>query len=153
MRVAMKKTIAALLGLAGALAAHPTAQAGGDKIVYDQCYADAINWELVCGIYVADPDGSNTIWLTTSGVHPVWAPDGSKIAFVDSEPSDIYLLDLRERTFTNLTNHSAYDTVPAWSRDGLKIAFASDRDGPLELYVMNADGSGATRLTYNVGFV
>lgn len=30
-----------------------------------------------------------------------------------------------------------------------KIAFASDRDGNWEIYVMNADGSGQTRLTKN----
>ena len=30
-----------------------------------------------------------------------------------------------------------------------KIAFASDRDGNYEIYVMNADGSGQTRLTDN----
>jgi len=30
-----------------------------------------------------------------------------------------------------------------------KIAFASDRDGNYEIYVMNADGSGQTRLTNN----
>src|SRR5262245_48330537 len=33
------------------------------------------------------------------------------------------------------------------SRDGTKIAFVSERDGNPELYVMNADGSGARRLT------
>ena len=30
-----------------------------------------------------------------------------------------------------------------------KIAFASDRDGNLEVYVMNADGTGQTNLTNN----
>ncbi|GAH29359.1 unnamed protein product [marine sediment metagenome] len=30
-----------------------------------------------------------------------------------------------------------------------KIAFYSDRDGDLEIYVMNADGSNQTRLTNN----
>ena len=36
----------------------------------------------------------------------------------------------------------------SWSPDGTKIAFSSDRDGGLqEIYVMNADGSGQTRLT------
>ena len=30
--------------------------------------------------------------------------------------------------------------------DGRKIAFASNRDGRLEAYVMNADGSGQRRL-------
>ena len=40
--------------------------------------------------------------------------------------------------------HSAY---PAWSPDGSRIAFTSDRDGSVDIYVMNADGSGVTRLT------
>ena len=33
--------------------------------------------------------------------------------------------------------------------DGSKIAFSSSRDGNYEIYVMNADGSGQTRLTIN----
>jgi len=32
-----------------------------------------------------------------------------------------------------------------------KIAFVSDRDGDLEIYVMNADGSNQTNLTNNPG--
>jgi hypothetical protein len=39
--------------------------------------------------------------------------------------------------------------MPAWSPDGTKIAFKSYRDFNDEIYVMNADGSGATRLTNN----
>jgi Tol biopolymer transport system component len=40
-----------------------------------------------------------------------------------------------------------YDVFPVWSPDGQKIAFASNRDGPLNVYVMNQDGSGVVRLT------
>lgn len=36
---------------------------------------------------------------------------------------------------------------PQWSHDGRRIVFTSDREGDKELYVMNADGSGVTRLT------
>jgi TolB protein len=36
---------------------------------------------------------------------------------------------------------------PAFSADGSRIAFVSQRDGNAEIYVMNADGTGATRLT------
>jgi Tol biopolymer transport system component len=39
--------------------------------------------------------------------------------------------------------------VPAWSPDGSRIAFESYRDGNFEIYVMNADGSGQTRITNN----
>lgn len=39
------------------------------------------------------------------------------------------------------------DGSPAWSPDGTRIAFYSERDGNAEIYVMNADGTGVTRLT------
>ncbi len=39
------------------------------------------------------------------------------------------------------------DVDPAWSPDGSKIAFASTREGGFQLWVMNADGSNAQRLT------
>ena len=53
-------------------------------------------------------------------------------------------------TPVNLTNHSALDGSSAWSPDGQRIAFASNRGGPVELYLMNADGSGVTRLAGNL---
>ncbi len=39
------------------------------------------------------------------------------------------------------------DVFPAWSPDGSRIAFQAYRDGQAEIYVMNANGSGQTRLT------
>lgn len=38
---------------------------------------------------------------------------------------------------------------PAWSPDGERIVFTSYRDGPGELYVMDADGSNLINLTQN----
>ncbi len=46
-----------------------------------------------------------------------------------------------------LTNHPATDGTPSWSPDGSRIAFTSNRDGKSEIYLMNPDGSGVTRLT------
>ena len=42
---------------------------------------------------------------------------------------------------------AAAATEPAFSPDGSRIAFVSTRDGQPEIYVMDADGTGATRLT------
>lgn len=48
---------------------------------------------------------------------------------------------------TRLTNNPERDEEPAFSRDGSKIAFVSERDGGnKEIYIMNAGGSGQTRL-------
>lgn len=46
---------------------------------------------------------------------------------------------------SRLTEHLAADAEPAWSTQG--IAFTSLRDGNVEIYRMNADGSAETRLT------
>jgi WD40-like Beta Propeller Repeat len=40
---------------------------------------------------------------------------------------------------------------PAWSPDGSRIAFSSDRNGNgFEIWTMNADGSGQTRVTFEL---
>ena len=38
---------------------------------------------------------------------------------------------------------------PSWSPDGSRIAYESLRGGSTEIYVVNADGTGQTRLTNN----
>jgi Tol biopolymer transport system component len=50
-----------------------------------------------------------------------------------------------------LTTDATGAAHPAWSADGTKIAFVSGRDGNNEIYVMNADGTGQTRLTNDPG--
>jgi hypothetical protein len=52
---------------------------------------------------------------------------------------------------TNLTNsNSVGELQPAWSPDGTKIAFYSDSSGNLDVFTMNADGSGQTNVTNNL---
>ncbi|HYK83577.1 MAG TPA: Ig-like domain-containing protein [Gemmatimonadales bacterium] len=46
-----------------------------------------------------------------------------------------------------VTDDTAAATAPAFSPDGSRIAFLSTRDGPPEIYVMDADGTNAARLT------
>src|SRR5215831_7143020 len=51
-----------------------------------------------------------------------------------------------------LTDAPGYDAEGSWSHDGRKIVFTSQRDGDLEIYVMDADGRHPRRLTHAPGY-
>ena len=76
-------------------------------------------------------------------------PEGI-IAFSSVAPRhfDLYLHDSPGDT-TQLTKTSALDYNAAFSPDGRRIAFVSERDGNVDLYSMNVDGSNIARLTSN----
>jgi dipeptidyl aminopeptidase/acylaminoacyl peptidase len=85
-------------------------------------------------------------------------PNG-KIAFASNRSDafnfEVYVMNSDGTGVTQLTNSPGSERQPAWSPDGQKIVFSSERDGifagPMapapKIYVMNADGSGQTRLT------
>jgi TolB protein len=50
---------------------------------------------------------------------------------------------------TQITTNPTDDIEPVWSPDGTKISFASNRDGNLEIYIMNANGTEQNRITTN----
>jgi Tol biopolymer transport system component len=63
--------------------------------------------------------------------------------------SDIWVVDLETMERTQLTFDAAWDGNPTISADGMVIVFTSNRDGNNEIYMINRDGSGLTRLTEN----
>lgn len=129
------------------------------------------HWE----IYVMDPDGSNLRRLTTTpgetlgSEHPVWSPDGKKIAFDSSwdrmgekweEVTEIYVMEADGSNVQRLSSTTGRGNLaPVWSSNGKRIVFMSTRDlrsekwgQSAELYVMDADGSNVSRLTFNKAF-
>jgi thiosulfate/3-mercaptopyruvate sulfurtransferase len=116
-------------------------------------------------IGVMNADGSDAKLLTklpsSDGrpMRPAWSPDGTRIAFhaskVETEPSvhvaHIYVLDVATGALTKLAPHDKpyLDEAPSWFPDGNRIAFQSDRTGTMQVWVMNADGTGARQVTRN----
>jgi Tol biopolymer transport system component/imidazolonepropionase-like amidohydrolase len=76
--------------------------------------------------------------------------DGRTIVF--DLLGDLYAIPIAGGRATRLTSGMGWDCMPRWSPDGTRIAFISDRDGTDNLWVANADGSGAHRITSEVDF-
>ena len=83
-----------------------------------------------------------------------FAPDGSRLAFVVTEPArgqtrerHIWLLDVAAGRARQITFSSKTERSPRWSPDGDSLAFISDRDGEPHLYILSMRlGGEAIRL-------
>ena len=112
-------------------------------------------------VYVMNADGTGVRRVVDSySRDPSWSPDGTKIAY--AEGVDLRLAvavvgadGTNKRLLTPATSF-AFDSTPAWSSDGARIAFATNRDAAgtnnSEIYAMNADGTGLTRVTSNTSY-
>ncbi|MCG7896392.1 MAG: hypothetical protein JAZ12_18300 [Candidatus Thiodiazotropha taylori] len=135
-------------------------------------------------IYRMDVDGSNVQRLTdTEGYDggPWFSPDSTKIVwrawhptsaaekaqwqenmkqdYVQSTPLDIWVMNADGSNKIRLTDNGATNWAPSWHPDGKRIVFSSNMDDwrddyktyghNFELYLINSDGSGLKRITYN----
>jgi TolB protein len=92
-----------------------------------------------------------------AGIFPLWSPDGSAITYLSGYPdTKLMLVDAADETVLELAKgmHVNREVPPQWSPDGKVIAFAA-YDDPAdgkgqssEIYVVQADGTQLTRLTY-----
>jgi YD repeat-containing protein len=108
-------------------------------------------------VYVMNANGTSQTRLTYDAADDsaaVWSPDSAKIVFQSLRNGQYYQVYVMNADGTNQLNKSngiAADYQPSWSPNGAQIAFASDRDqaGFSSIYVMNANGSSQTRLTFS----
>ena len=101
-------------------------------------------------------------WIDRRGQHETLAvepqnygyamvsPDGSRVAVEHTTRSnrDIWILDLKRLTQTQLTDGPTEDMLPVWSADGQRVFFASRRSGNFDVYSQAADGASSARLEF-----
>ena len=87
----------------------------------------------------------NPLWMR----HPAISPDGKTIAF--SYQGDIFTVPSSGGRAKQITSNAAFDSYPVWSPDGNHIAFASNREGSIDVWVMDANGGIPKRVTTNSG--
>jgi TolB protein len=103
-------------------------------------------------IWAMDYDGMNEHPLThlgTVSLSPRVSPDNSRVAF-SSLGKNGWSIRVYSIELGRLVAFPAWgDTTlsPAWSSDGTKLAFSSAKTGDPEIYVCDASGNSARRLT------
>ena len=126
---------------------YPSLSPDGRRVLYS-----AFRQENAYEIYSYDlEDGSvdrltNRIGVLTA---PEYSPDGKMITFTRWAPnSGRYQIMLMERNGNNPNNIPRVEGWdPTWSPDGKRILFASDRNGPVQLFVVRADGKNLSQVS------
>lgn len=106
-----------------------------------------------CGYFL--PDGKHVLYASThADVAACPArPDRSKGYVWAVHPAyEIYVADLNGKIVRKLTDQPGYDAEATvnWARR--KIVYTSKASGDLDLWSMNVDGGGKTKLTSAVGY-
>jgi TolB protein len=109
--------------------------AGGDKEI----------WEM-------DYDGANQHGLTHLGavsLSPRISPDNSRLAFssLGREGFQIRMFSLVLGRMVNFTGVGGTNLSPAWAPNGKEIAYSSSRSGDPEIWISDANGALARRIT------
>jgi TolB protein len=108
---------------------------------FDGCLLGCLLAGTACTSSSVEGDGKVQVDLPR-GRNEVRPPDRT------SAPTPDHQVVIKPGPPKQLTNHSEDDQNPLWSPDGKRILFTSKRTyGTFNLWIMNADGSGAKALT------
>jgi len=115
---------------------------------------------------ITPPNDNNEIWLmnadgsglrsVTDSPHrdcgPAWSPDGSQIAFYTHQVEhdltwSLYVMNADGTGRQRLTSgYNVRDHQVRWSPDGTRLLFGREYDSTSELWLIDPDGSDATKI-------
>jgi len=119
----------------------------------DQHLVSTGEGRTTCGYFYAD--GKHILYSSThaAGKDCPPRPDYSHGYVWGVYPEyQIYYATDAGKILRQLTAGPGYNAEATISADGKKVVFTSSRDGDLEIYAMNADGSDVKRLTHALGY-
>jgi TolB protein len=108
------------------------------------------------------PDGKKIVWRAwypeTEEEIALWR-DCMKNNYIVPLPLDLWVMDADGSNKKRILHNGATNWAPSWSPDGKRIIFSSNMDDwredlkqyghNFELYIINSDGTGLKRITYN----
>lgn len=113
--------------------------------------------DVAAQIYTVATDGTDRQQLTTDRrdkTDPAWSADGTKIAYasnasIDPARGKIIVIDADGQNPVVVASfeHDRYTREPTWSPDGSQLAFCTQRSQVTRIWVVDADGTGLTRLS------
>jgi TolB protein len=107
-------------------------------------------------IVMSEWDGFAPQPLTGASINllPSWSPDGKSIAFSsfrEGTGAHLFVVDVSSLKIRPLVLSGDFATGASWSPDGSRLVFSSSHNDNTDVYVAQADGSGAKRVTDSRG--
>jgi hypothetical protein len=108
----------------------PAAAANNGMIVFQRGFSGSSGFASNAHIFVVNPDGTSETDYGL-GEHPVWRPDGTKIAFslnttTTGAPGQLWLMDsngTNRQQITDQVSAPISGEFPSWAPDGTKVVF------------------------------